>query len=46
MLYNVEQLKEIIEVYIDKEFNKMDKSLNSLQHKVQELTNHAAVLPK
>jgi hypothetical protein len=30
MLYNVEELEEIIEVYIDQEFNKMDKELNSL----------------
>ena len=46
MLYNVEQLKEIIKVYIDQEFNKMDKELISLQRKVQELTNHVAVLQK
>ena len=46
MLYNVEQLEEIIKVYIDQEFNKMDKVLISLQRKVQELTNHVAVLPK
>jgi hypothetical protein len=46
MLYNVEQLEEIIKVHIDQEFNKMDKELISLQGKVQELTNHVAVLPK
>jgi hypothetical protein len=46
MLYNIEQLKEIILVYIDQEFNKMGKELISLQRKVQELTNHVAVLPK
>ncbi len=45
MLFN-EQLEKIIKVYIDQDFNKMDKELNSLQHKVQELTNHVAVLPK
>jgi hypothetical protein len=45
-LYNVEQLEEIIKVYIDQEFNKMDKELISLQCKVQEITNHVAVLPK
>jgi hypothetical protein len=46
MLYNVEQLEEIIKVYIDQEFKKMDKELISLQRKVQELTNHVAVLRK
>ncbi len=46
MLYNVEQLEEIIKVYIDQEFNEMDKELNSLQRKVLELTNHVAVLQK
>ncbi len=46
MLYNVEQLEEIIKVYIDQEFNEMDKELISLQRKVQELTNHVAVLQK
>jgi hypothetical protein len=46
MLYNVEQLEKIIKVYIDQEFNKMDKELILLQRKVQELTNHVAVLPK
>jgi hypothetical protein len=45
MLYNVKQLEEIIKVYIDQEFNEMDKELNSLQRKVQELTNHVAALP-
>jgi hypothetical protein len=44
MLYNVEQLEEIIKVYIDQKFNKFDKELISLQCKVQELTNHVAVL--
>ncbi len=46
MLYNVEQGEEIIKLYIDQEFNKMDKELIWLQRKVQELTNHVAVLPK
>jgi hypothetical protein len=46
MLYIVVQLEEMVKVYIDQEFNKMDKELNSLQRKVQELTNHVAVLPK
>ncbi len=46
MLYNVEQLEEIIKVDIDQEFKEMDKELISLQCKVQELTNHVAVLPK
>ncbi len=46
MLYNVEQVEEIIRVYIDQEFKEMDKESISLQHKVQELTNHVAVLPK
>ncbi len=46
MLYNVKQLEEIIKVYIDQEFNEIDKELFSLQCKVQELTNHVAVLPK
>jgi hypothetical protein len=46
MLYNVEQLEEIIKVYINQEFKEMDKELISMQCKVQELTNHVAVLPK
>jgi hypothetical protein len=46
MLYNVEQLEEIIKVYTDQDFNEMDKEWFSLQRKVQELTNHVAVLPK
>jgi hypothetical protein len=46
MLYNVEQLEEIIKVYIDQEFKEMDKELISLQRKVQELTIHVVVLPK
>ncbi len=46
MLNNVEQPEEIIKVYIAQEFNKMDKELISLQRKLQDLTNHVAVLPK
>ncbi len=46
MLYNVEQLNEIIMEYIVQEFKEFDKELNSLHCKVQELTNHVAVLPK
>jgi hypothetical protein len=46
MLYNVEQPEETIKVYIDQEFNKMDKESISLQRKVQELTNHVVVLQK
>ncbi len=45
MLYNVEQLNEIITEYIIHEFKEFDKELISLHHKVQELTNHVAVLP-
>jgi hypothetical protein len=46
MLNIVEQLEEIIKVYIDQEFNKMDKELILLQCKAQELINHVAVLQK
>jgi hypothetical protein len=47
MLYNVEQLNEIIMEYIIQEFKQFDEELISLLHcKVQELTNHVAVLPK
>ncbi len=46
MLYNVEQLNEIITEYIVQEFKEYDKELVSLHCKVQELTNHVAVLPK
>ncbi len=46
MLYNFEQLNEIITEYIVQEFKEFDKELISLYCKVQELTNHVAVLPK
>ncbi len=46
MSYNVEQLNEIITECIVQEFKKFDKELISLHFKVQELTNHVAVLPK
>jgi hypothetical protein len=46
MLYNVDQLNEIITECIVQEFKEFDKELISLHCKVQELTNHVAVLPK
>ncbi len=46
MLYNVEQLNEIITEYMVQEFKEFDKELISLHYKVQELTNHVVVLPK
>jgi hypothetical protein len=46
MLYNVEQLNELITKYIVQEFKEFDKELISLHCKVQELTNHVAVLLK
>jgi hypothetical protein len=46
MLYNVEQLNEIITEYIVQEFKEFDEELISLHCKVQELTNNVAVLPK
>ncbi len=46
MLYNVEQLNEIITEYIVQEFNEFDEELISLHHKVQELSNHVALLPE
>jgi hypothetical protein len=46
MLYNVEQLHEIIREYIVQEFKEFDEELISLHFKVEELTNHVAVLPK
>ncbi len=46
MLYNVEQLNEIITEYIVQEFKEFDEELISLHRKVQELTNNVAVLPK
>ncbi len=45
MLYNVEQLNEIITEYIVQEFKEFDEELILLHRKVQELTNHVAVLP-
>jgi hypothetical protein len=44
--YIMLKLEEMIKVYIDQEFNEMNKELISLQHKVQELTNHVVVPPK
>ncbi len=46
MLYNVEQLNEIITEYIVQEFKEFDEELISLHCKVQELTNHVTVLQK
>jgi hypothetical protein len=46
MLYNVEQLNELITKYIVQEFKEFDDELISFHHKVQELTNHVAVLLK
>jgi hypothetical protein len=46
MLYNDEQLNEIITEYIVHEFKEFDEEMISLHCKVQELTNHVAVLPK
>ena len=46
MLYNVEQLNEIITEYFVQDFKEFDKELISLHCKVQELTNHVAVLQK
>ncbi len=45
MLYNVEQLNEIIMEYIVQEFKELDEESILLHYKVQELTNHVAVLP-
>jgi hypothetical protein len=46
MICNVEQLNEIIMEYIVQEFKEFDKELISLHRRVQELTNHVAVLQK
>ncbi len=46
MLYNVEQLNEIITEYIVQEFKEYDEELISLHRRAQELTNHVAVLQK
>ncbi len=46
MLYNVEQLNEIIMEYIVQEFKEFDKELTLLHRRLQELTNHVAVLQK
>ncbi len=46
MSYNVEQLNEKITEYIVQEFKEFDKELISLHHRLQELTNHVAVLQK
>jgi hypothetical protein len=46
MLYSVEQLNEIITEYIVQEFKEFDEELISLHRRVQELTNHVAVLQK
>jgi hypothetical protein len=46
MLYDVEQLNEIITEYIIQDFKKFDKELILLHCRVQELTNHVAVLQK
>jgi hypothetical protein len=46
LLYNVEQLNEIIMEYIVQEFKEFDEELISLHCRVQELTNHVAVLQK
>jgi hypothetical protein len=46
MLYNVEQLNEIITEFIVQDFKEFDEELISLHRRVQELTNHVAVLQK
>jgi hypothetical protein len=46
ILYNVEQLNEIIMEYIIQESKEFDKELISLHRRVQELTTHVAVLQK
>ncbi len=46
MLYNAEQLNEIITEYIVQEFKEFDVELISLHRRVQELTNHVAVVQK
>jgi hypothetical protein len=46
MLYNVEQLNELITKYIVQELKEFDEELISLHRKEQELTNHVAVLLK
>ncbi len=45
MLYNVEQQNEIITECIIQEFKEFEREFISLHCKVQELTNHVAVLP-
>ncbi len=46
MLFNGEQLNEIIAEYIVQEFKEFDKELITLHRRVQELTNHVAVIQK
>ena len=46
MLYNVEQLNEIITEYMVQDVKEFDEELISLHRRVQELTNHVAVLQK
>jgi hypothetical protein len=46
MLYNVEQLNEIITEYIVQDVKEFDKFLISLHCRVQKLTNHVAELQK
>ncbi len=46
MLYNFEQLNEIIAEYIVQEFKEFDEELIALHCRVQELTNHVAALQK
>jgi hypothetical protein len=46
MSYNVEQLNEIITEYFIQDFKEFDQELISLHPRVQELTNHVAVLQK
>ncbi len=46
MLYNVEQMNEIITEYIIQEFKEFDEELIYLHCRVQELTNHVAVFQK
>ncbi len=44
MLYNAEQLNELITEYIVQDVKEFDKELISLHRRVQELTNHVADL--
>jgi hypothetical protein len=46
MLYNVEQLNEIVTEYIIQDVKEFDEKLISLHCRVQKLTNHVALLQK